>query len=382
MSAHSPTAPPASLSASIDSVFSQSGRGPAVWWFPVICCVISMLATALFVERHRREAWRVAEHELAVVATIAAQDYTVISGQFAGAQDGGEQQRNQMRDRIQRLTGKRVVFIEPQDKALIAPVDPMPEKIADPALEEILRMAPGSIFKLRGTGEAGAFMVYTQLLPDVLPAPRMVAVLAPENEVLAGFNALRRNALAACLGFMLIVVTLAWAFSRHLVRRDAFEVVIRDRENALEAQRTRLNETYRIARIGHFYWDLATDALELQGDDSSIARIGHRLLREPARIANRFRRHQNALGIHAVENVAKALALDANEAACRNAHIVEKHFGGVVVDHGGQRADLQALAKARANVEQKHRQPRALAGHLVKRCGACEQQHEIGMQRA
>ena len=274
MSAPLSTTTHVSLPPAIDRVTSQRGGDLTAWGLPVICGVISMLATALFVERHRQEAWRAAEYELAAVAAIAAEDFLSASARVAKSNDGdelrGAQPLSGIGNRIRRLTGKQAVFFDPRDKVLVPPVDPMLESIVRPDLESIAGAVPESMFNLPGTGDARSMMVYTQRLPSVLAAPRMVAVLAPESEIMARFNALRRNALTACVGFMLIVLTLAWAFSRHLVRRDVFEAAMLEREHALKAQRTQLNETYRIAQIGNFYWDLATDALELQGDDNSI----------------------------------------------------------------------------------------------------------------
>ena len=274
MSVHSPTATRASLPASIDNLTLQPGRGFTVWRFPVICCVISMLATALFVERHRREAWRTAERELAVVAAIAVEDFTLVSGQIAEMNAGGELHRAQhlsrIGDRILRLTGKQAAFIDPRGRLLSPLANPVVGNIVSTAGEELVRATPGSVSLLHGPDDTNPIMVYTQRLPGGRPAPLIVAVLAPASEMLAMFHGLRRNAVAACLGFMLIVLTLAWAFSRHMLRRDEFEAAILDREHALNAQRTQLNETYRIAQIGHFHWDLVTDALVLQGDDSAI----------------------------------------------------------------------------------------------------------------
>ena len=114
----------------------------------------------------------------------------------------------------------------------------------------------------------------------------------------------------------------------------------------------------------------------------ALFRIRDRRFREPARVANGFRRHQYALGIHAVQNIAKAPALFADQVLRRHAHAVEEHFSRVVIDHGGQRLDLQALAEARVDIEQEYRQALRFLLHLVQRRRARQQQHEVRVQRA
>src|SRR5438270_18299 len=64
------------------------------------------------------------------------------------------------------------------------------------------------------------------------------------------------------------------------------------------------------------------------------------LLQQPAAIADAFLRHQDALGVHAVEDVAEALAFLADQILGRHFQVVEVHLGRVVVDHRLDRADL------------------------------------------
>ena len=274
MSVLSPTVTRATLPASNGRVTAQPDDGLPPRWFAVLCCVISILATALFVERHRQDAWRAAERELAVVAGVAVADLTRVSAQIAGTNDERDHQLTQgvsaISERIFRLAGKPVVLIDPQGKLLFTSALPMVTNITQPARQTIARATPGAVFTLQGEGTSSPVTVYTQRVPGVSPAPLTIAVLAPEREILASFLALRRDAVAACVGFMLIVLTLAWAFSRPPGRRDALSAALRDRDMMLDTQRSQLSETYRIAQIGHFYWDLVTDALTLQGDDQAI----------------------------------------------------------------------------------------------------------------
>ena len=52
--------------------------------------------------------------------------------------------------------------------------------------------------------------------------------------------------------------------------------------------------------------------------------VTRRLGDEPLRIADAFRCNQDALGVHAAQNVAKTLALLADQIFRRNAQIIEK----------------------------------------------------------
>ena len=67
---------------------------------------------------------------------------------------------------------------------------------------------------------------------------------------------------------------------------------------------------------------------------------------EPFGVADAFGRDQDALGIHAGEDVAKALAFLADQVFRRHLHVGEEHFRGGVVHHGADRADLEPLALA------------------------------------
>ena len=95
-----------------------------------------------------------------------------------------------------------------------------------------------------------------------------------------------------------------------------------------------------------------------------------------------FRRDQDALGIHAGEDVAEALAFLADQVFGRHLHVREEHFRGGVVHHGADRADLEAVVLGLAHVDEEHRKAiGALLGLLLRR-GARQQQHQVGIFRA
>jgi hypothetical protein len=63
-------------------------------------------------------------------------------------------------------------------------------------------------------------------------------------------------------------------------------------------------------------------------------------------VADAFGGDQDALGVHAVEDVAEALALLADQVLGRHLQVVEEQLGGGVVHHRADRADGQAPCPA------------------------------------
>src|SRR2546426_2796869 len=88
---------------------------------------------------------------------------------------------------------------------------------------------------------------------------------------------------------------------------------------------------------------------------------------------------QDALGVHAVEDVAKALAFLADEVFRGHFQLVDENLRGGVVDHGADRADREPLAQRGFHVDDEHRQAFGLLPHLFARRGAREEQHDVGV---
>ena len=128
--------------------------------------------------------------------------------------------------------------------------------------------------------------------------------------------------------------------------------------------------------------DRKLDALVLPdrpAEDHALARIGRRFVDKPFGVADAFGSDQNALGVHAGKNVAKALAFCADEILGRHPHVLEKHLGGRVIHHGADGPDGEPVALGLAHVEEKHRQSRGARFRFRPRRGPRQQQHEIGM---
>ena len=74
---------------------------------------------------------------------------------------------------------------------------------------------------------------------------------------------------------------------------------------------------------------------------------------------------QAALGVHAVEDVAEALAFLADQGVAGDRHVVEEHLAGVVVDHGVDGPDGAAVPLRLAQVDQEDGQALGALLHLV-----------------
>ena len=78
--------------------------------------------------------------------------------------------------------------------------------------------------------------------------------------------------------------------------------------------------------------------------------------RTSARVADALSGDQDALGVHAVEDVAEALAFDADQVARRHLEIVEIELGGGVIHHRGERLDGEAATDGGTQVDEQHGQ--------------------------
>src|SRR5882762_399606 len=114
-------------------------------------------------------------------------------------------------------------------------------------------------------------------------------------------------------------------------------------------------------------------------EDLPLVCVGGRLGDEPPRVADTLGADQNVLCVHAVEDVAEALALLADEVLGGDLEVLEEDFGGRVVDHGADRPDRQALSQRRLHFDDEHREAVGLLLRLLARRGAREQQHQVGV---
>ena len=102
-------------------------------------------------------------------------------------------------------------------------------------------------------------------------------------------------------------------------------------------------------------------------------------LHKPAAIANTLGSDENALGVHAIQDVAEAEPLFANEILCRHLHVLEEQFVGLVVDHDTNRLHGESVTERCMQVHEEDRKPLGLLLDLVEWSGPGKQNHQIGV---
>src|SRR5687768_5609403 len=116
-------------------------------------------------------------------------------------------------------------------------------------------------------------------------------------------------------------------------------------------------------------------------EDDPLLRVGRGAGDEPARVADAFGRDEDPLGVPAVDDVAEALALLADEILHRDLEVLDEELVRVVVDHGLDRPRLDR-APCGLDVDEEDRQPPRLVVEALVRRGAREQQHEVRLFEA
>jgi len=89
-----------------------------------------------------------------------------------------------------------------------------------------------------------------------------------------------------------------------------------------------------------------------------------RTIDEPAAVADALGRDQDALGVHPIEDVAEALALDTDQILGRHPHILEGQCGRAVVEHGADRSHGQAIPDGLMQVDDEDAEPVAALTHV------------------
>src|SRR5215470_11277961 len=117
-------------------------------------------------------------------------------------------------------------------------------------------------------------------------------------------------------------------------------------------------------------------------EDHALLRVRHGLLDEPPRVPQGIGSDQDALSVHAVEDVGEALALLADEAVGGNLHVVEEERVGRVIHHHAERPHLESLALERADVDEEHAEAVRLLLELTHWRGAGEEEHQVRLEHA
>src|SRR5215210_1490815 len=103
------------------------------------------------------------------------------------------------------------------------------------------------------------------------------------------------------------------------------------------------------------------------------------LVDEPAAVSDALGGDEDALGVHAVQDVAEALALLADQGARRYRQVLEDELVGLVVDHDPPGLYREAVAYRLAQLEDKDREPLGLAVHLVSGRRPRQKDHGVRM---
>jgi hypothetical protein len=135
------------------------------------------------------------------------------------------------------------------------------------------------------------------------------------------------------------------------------------------------------AQVGVGAGDRELDALVLPDgavENDALAGVAPRAIDEPETVADAFGGDEDAFGVHAIEDVAEALALFADEGLGGNLEVIEEDFVGLVVDHVADGAQREAGGPL-AQVDQEHRKPFGLFRDFGERRGARQEEHQVGM---
>jgi hypothetical protein len=117
-------------------------------------------------------------------------------------------------------------------------------------------------------------------------------------------------------------------------------------------------------------------------EDAALVRVVDAFPEQPAAVADALGRDEDPLGIHAVEDVAEALALLADQVLGRHFQILDEHLGRVVVDERLDRPNVDAIALGRLEIDQEHGKAFGALLDLIPRRRASEEQHQVGVKGA
>ena len=110
-----------------------------------------------------------------------------------------------------------------------------------------------------------------------------------------------------------------------------------------------------------------------------VVGVIRRLLDEPAGISDTLMRDQDALRVHAVEDITEAFAFLTDQILGGHFEIVEEDFRRRMIDHRADRPNFQPVTLRLAHIDDEDGQAVGAFLHLVLRRGPGEQQHQVGM---
>src|SRR5919112_2355549 len=114
-------------------------------------------------------------------------------------------------------------------------------------------------------------------------------------------------------------------------------------------------------------------------DDALIGTAGS-LIHEPPSVTDALGGYEDTFGIHAVEDVAEALAFLTDQAARRDAQVLEEELVGLVVDHHAPGLHRQPAAYSFAQIYEEHGEPFGLPTYTLERRGTGQEDHKVRVQ--
>src|SRR6266700_5147311 len=139
--------------------------------------------------------------------------------------------------------------------------------------------------------------------------------------------------------------------------------------------------------IGRFHMDVRLgdrelDALVLADGTTKDAALLAPLscsLNEPAPIADAFGSDQDALGVHAVQDVAEALPLCTNQILNRDRNLVEVQFVGIVIHYYPDGLHRNSVPDCLTQINEEDREPLGLLLDLLEWRRPGQKNHQVGV---
>ena len=157
--------------------------------------------------------------------------------------------------RYARLTQKNIAVFDAQGKQLAA-AEP-PRTRAAPAFEMPLPEAMSqSRMRLR---DGSTLLVTAERGIDSQHTPIVIVVAISELEAFAHFEELKWRTLAIAIANSILILGLYLLLSRQMVKREAIERELKERDRTLALQHFHLMEAQRMAKCGSWTWHRATD---------------------------------------------------------------------------------------------------------------------------
>ena len=226
---------------------ARAARWPAsrvIRWLGIGYVVAAGVLAGLFIVSSRDGETERVRRELADTAAALVDDL----------QHGGEALSSVI-SRYARLTQKSITVFNAQGKRLAS---------ADPSLAQVTPVfeipLPESLSQSRMKLDDDSILLVTaERGLDSQRTPIVIVVATSEVNAFARFDELKWRTLTIAFASSALILWLSLLLSRQLVRREAIEQELKERDRALALQHLHLIEAQRMAKCGSWTWNRATD---------------------------------------------------------------------------------------------------------------------------